>query len=1125
MFAINKITRSRTSQFLGLGLLLIALLPQLLWPQTNWLLFYQEDFEDGVAEGWNLGSDWSIENDDGNNVLSGEGVCWSQYIEGRHWKNYSYEVKIKLIQDTANLYFRDNPERRYIIGIGTNSLILAKEMNDGLPPHSLQNASISFNYQTWHTIKIQGFNDNIKIYADNLLTIDYTDTDPVLNGTIGLETFSHSHFDDLIVRGESPLPPGVSWQKTSGPYGGLGYDVRIDHTNPDIIYVTDTFAGVLKSNDGGKNWREINNGITVRTGASGDQIPIFCLTIDPSNHDILWAGTLRIKGVFKSTDGGENWEIKTEGITTEGFSENAALTFRDFAVDPNNSDIVFVSGEIEDTFDGETKSVGVIYKSADGGNHWRKVLEADNLFRPIDIDPNNPNVIYAATGIFDRASPGLEGAFKSTDGGETWFKINNGINKLVLGFLDRDPSNSMTLFAVSGREPRWGEVKGTIYKTLDGGNNWTEVFSRDWPMTTVVVSPSDSNTVYAGGEGVTWRSNDGGNNWQNLGFNCPGYLMGIPIGMAVDHFDHDIVYMNSYDGGVFKSIDGGNSWVPACKGIVCAYVNDLVIDCQNPNIIYTVAQTGTFKSDDGGERWIGINYGPLSEIALQKSISVDPTNPEIVYCGNQCSGILYKSIDGGYNWNMIVDFVPIDPAYQVRVIEISKSHPEIIYVGIINADLVNDIYADGQNFDDYGIFKSSNNGISWSEANTGISDGYRQIFDIAVHPSNPDIVYAAVRNSGIYKTTNGGDIWLEKNNGLTSLYICTITIDPNHPDTIYAGTINGSGVFKSTNGGETWSSTSDGMTLVCPSNLLPIGRSLQGISLEKPKFFNSTASYPEWPWSTVTDIIVDPSNSQVVYTGDLKFGVYRSTDGGANWVQINEGLSMRAVSSLAISDDGHVLYAGTHGGGVFRLVLGGNQAPQILSTIPNASDTVSISQGDSLIFEVMACDLNGDTLSYAWSLDSQFLEGEIGSRYMLKTIGLVSGDHLLNVEVADRDTSVSVSWDIKFITPTAIDNKELPNIPNSFALHQNYPNPFNPETTIKYELPKSAQVVVKIHNLLGQEINTLVNEHKKAGYFTINWDGKNSNGHCVSSGIYLYRIDAVSEKQHFIQTKKMILLQ
>ena len=1154
MFITKILFFLKTLQFFWGVLLLLPFLPQITFAQTNWTVLFQDDFEDGNADEWLLGPGWRIETDKENYVLNcdsivlGDGNPSSAYPLIDFWGSYrelQFEIQMKCISlfyasigfqsskynYNLSFYKVDNQTQIQIVKRNNSeNFILARLITD-------------FELNRWFSLKVNFTVSNIAIYMDNVLLMEAADINTALIGNFSLNCEnSHVHFDSINIIADK-ISQQAEWVKTGGPHGGLGYDVRIDPTNPNIIYITDTFAGVCKSTDGGKNWREINNGISVRAGASKDKIPIFCLTIDSSNPDILWAGTQRLKGLFKSMDGGEHWEIKTEGITTEGYSEKAVLTFRDFAVDPHNSDIVFVSGEIENNFDGRTKSVGIVYKSINGGDHWKKVLEADNLFRPIDIDPSNSNIVYATTGIFDRNSPSVEGAFKSTDGGETWFKINDGLDEqwlggsLVLGFLEMDPQDNNVLYAAVGREPGFGgKAAGGIYKTTNGGNNWTAVLPWDFAFTAVTIAPSDNNIVYAGKDMQIFKSTDSGNSWVNLGFNCPGYFLGIPIGMAVDPYDPEVVYVNNYNGGVFKSTDGGESWFPASRGYSGESVYDVAVVNGNPSFIYVMGRCGLSKSKNGGHDYIGIS---IREFEVGRCVAYHPNNPQILYAGNSWGGSIYKSEDEGQSWIELCDFVEIDPdtlsdspelptqvtSYRMQAIEISKSNPNIIYAGIINDWLAGDIYANSEIVSGYGIFKSIDEGTNWVQINEGIPNGYRQIYDLSIHPSNPDIVYAAVRNSGIYKTIDGGNIWQPKNNGLVSLYISTIAIDPNNPETIYAGTINGSGILKSTNGGETWNPTSEGMTLVCPSNLLPIGGSIKGVSLEKPKVFNFYGNYAEWPWSTVSDIVVDLTNSQIVYASDLMFGVYRSNDGGTNWIQINDGLSMREVSSLAISDDGKILYAGTNGGGVFRLVFGENQAPLIISTIPNASDTVSISQGDSLIFEVMACDLNGDTLSYAWSLDSQFLEGEIGSRYLLKTIGLVLGDHLLNVEVADRDTSVSVSWDIKFITPTAIDNKELANIPNSFALRQNYPNPFNPETTIKYELPKSAQIVVKIHNLLGQEINTLVNEHKKAGYFTINWDGKNSNGHCVSSGIYLYRIDAVSEKQHFIQTKKMILLQ
>jgi hypothetical protein len=101
-----------------------------------------------------------------------------------------------------------------------------------------------------------------------------------------------------------------------------------------------------------------------------------------------------------------------------------------------------------------------------------------------------------------------------------------------------------------------------------------------------------------------------------------------------------------------------------------------------------------------------------------------------------------------------------------------------------------------------------------------------------------------------------------------------------------------------------------------------------------------------------------------------------------------------------------------------------------------------------------------------------------------------------------------------------VSNGLVSNLPKKFALYQNYPNPFNPETVIKFDLPKSSDIILKIYNVLGQEVRTLINERKPAGYYSVKWDSKNNNGVPVSSGIYLYRLKA----GEFVLTRKMILI-
>jgi len=167
----------------------------------------------------------------------------------------------------------------------------------------------------------------------------------------------------------SPPLADQTWVRLGGPSGGLGYDIRMRPDNPDIMYVTDAFAGIHKSIDGGSTWFPINQGIEVRGGPSGDAIPVFSLTIDPNNNDILWAGTQATLGVYRSKDGGQTWERRVNGIV-----EKDGISFRGFSVESGNSDIVYAAAEISSwQWAGQPISggfdlvKGVVYKSTDAG--------------------------------------------------------------------------------------------------------------------------------------------------------------------------------------------------------------------------------------------------------------------------------------------------------------------------------------------------------------------------------------------------------------------------------------------------------------------------------------------------------------------------------------------------------------------------------------------------------------------------------------------------------------------------------------------------------------------------------------------------------------------------------------
>ena len=213
--------------------------------------------------------------------------------------------------------------------------------------------------------------------------------------------------------GGTELPQSLVWTKLGGPHGGIGYDIRMRPGNPDIMYVTDSWAGLHKSIDGGRTWFPANDGIDARIGPSGDAIPVFSVTIDPHNPDILWCGLSGQRGIYKSTDAGETWSLKVTGIVEQG------ITFRGFTVDPRNSDIVYAAGEISSgAWAGEglngavfDRTMGKVYRTVDGGESWTSIWSGDNLARYVWIDPRDSDVIYISTGIFDRESANTDVAF------------------------------------------------------------------------------------------------------------------------------------------------------------------------------------------------------------------------------------------------------------------------------------------------------------------------------------------------------------------------------------------------------------------------------------------------------------------------------------------------------------------------------------------------------------------------------------------------------------------------------------------------------------------------------------------------------------------------------------------
>ena len=312
--------------------------------------------------------------------------------------------------------------------------------------------------------------------------------------------------------------------------------------------------------------------------------------------------------------------------------------------------------------------------------------------------------------------------------------------------------------------------------------------------------------------------------------------------IAIDPINPDTIYaVGYYSGGVgaFKSNDGGENWVVMDNGLPeSVSLGWIAIDPVNTNILYITAGIFTpcavYKSIDYGENWFPSDDGLVS---IGGCLAIDPTNSETLYFSENGSCVA-KSIDAGENWFVSGD--GIDNPY-TAIIAINPHNPQILYV--------NSRQLEGH----YGkIYKSINGAESWFPVMNGLSSVNSDVSHPTIDPTRPDTIYIGYTLTippivaTVYKSINAGESWFEIDQGLPDIGDISprLAIDPNHPDTLYAGFgWAGERIYRTINAGESWENFSDSL----PGNL------------------------------EISTITVDPTNSNVVYAGSYYHGVWKYT--------------------------------------------------------------------------------------------------------------------------------------------------------------------------------------------------------------------------------------------------------
>jgi photosystem II stability/assembly factor-like uncharacterized protein len=676
----------------------------------------------------------------------------------------------------------------------------------------------------------------------------------------------------------------LRWREV-GPYrGGRSAAVAGVAADRSTYYFGGAGGGVWKSTDAGRSWRNVSDGTF---GGSIGAIAVAAL--DPN---VVYAGTgeetvrgnvSEGDGMWKSTDAGKTWK-------RAGLADSRHITR--IRIHPRNPDLVYAA--VLGHLFGPSSERGV-YRSADGGASWKRVLYVDDQVGAVDLamDPANPRVLYASTWrvrrtpySLDSGGPG-SGLWKSTDGGDTWTDLSHGtgLPKGTLGIIGvtvspTDPDNVYAIVEANG---------GGVFRSRDGGKTWQktsadhELTQRAWYYDRIFADPSDAESVFVVNV-FFLHSKDGGKAFTPI--RTPH---GDNHDLWIDPADPRRM-IESNDGGANVSEDGGRTWTPQ-DNQPTAQIYRVTTDNHFPYRIYGAQQDNSALRIASRGQGQGIGRRDWEPTAGGESgyILADPRNPDVVY-GGSYGGFLARL---NHSTGEVRDVNPwpdnpmgagaADLEYRFQwnfPIAISPHDPRVLYVG---ANV---------------LFKSSDEGQSW----TAIS---------------PDLT----RNDKSKQGPSGGPI--TKDNTSVEYYdtIFTVAESPLAAGVIWVGSDDGL-VHLSRDAGAHWED-------VTPAGLPA--------------------------WSQINSIEASPADAGAAYlaatlykTDDVQPYLYKTADYGRHWTRIDDGIARHHFTRVVRADPARrgLLFAGTQGGAYVSFDDGGHWQPLQLNLPLVPVTDLTIKEGD-----------------------------------------------------------------------------------------------------------------------------------------------------------------------------------
>jgi len=579
-----------------------------------------------------------------------------------------------------------------------------------------------------------------------------------------------------------------------------------------------------------------------------------------------------------------------------------------------------------------TGTKGGIFKSDDGGGSWGEShsgipvdAEGKREIKVIIADLQNPQILYAGAknGVFKSGDQGAAWAPKSTGIGAD----NKGNTEIKEGSFVVHPTDSDILYA---------GTKNGLFRSVDGGENWTLVQKDLFPthpdgdheVKSLLLDPANPLILYAGTRDGFFKSADGGATWTRTDTGIDADLEGRKEvkSLAIDPASPKTLYAGTR-AGVFKTTDGAATWKNATTGITPddkqnKDIRGIALDPKNPGRLYAATKMGIFVTNDGGAGWSAANKGLTNTDA--RVVLIDSADSNIVYVGTK-GGIFKGTVTAGGDGDTTAPetITTLTATQGINSGEVTLGWTAPGDDGNVGTAAGYDLRWSSSTIDDAnfvgatpvaGLPVPKAAGSAESFTVTSMTPGVTLFF--AIKASDEAGNLSALSNvAGSKVSTGGAPAWAAVNSGLTDPDVKSLAMGP--VTTLYAGTKTS--LFKTTGGGA-WTA------------------SVAGIAAKA----DGTRD--------IKSLAVDPSNTSIVYAGtNNMFGPYRSSDGGATWLLINNGLPdapSKDIRSVAIDPTpvtdpltGRTLYLGTKGGIYKSTDSGSNWTPKNTGlNIANAKD-------------------------------------------------------------------------------------------------------------------------------------------------------------------------------------------